>query len=303
LPISPREAFGIARVQFMERWPIVRLSDEERTHLTVLLGKKVLAAQKRKRIQVLLKADASADGPAWIDSRIAEAYDVSVVTVGKLAYYGPEETKLPPGWAMVGALADRDAPPTAEEWRRLKPELRRLPGHADDAKVSMIFQDAVATEVWANMAIQCRMRAFFEPPKLFDEVADKRLTCRFEDVTWEKALSETLEQHGLAYRIEGGPKNRYILVFSFQEEGGEEAVGVAVRLRRCMTGEGGRLLWAYEGDEAVAGRTLFAAGGGDDLPNVITQRGRLFFAHGPDFRDDRVFPHGVTPPSTLPAYK
>jgi transposase len=63
---------------------IVRLSDEERTHLTVLLGKKVLAAQKRKRIQVLLKADASADGPAWIDSRIAEAYDVSVVTVENL---------------------------------------------------------------------------------------------------------------------------------------------------------------------------------------------------------------------------
>ena len=63
---------------------IVRLSDEERKQLTDLLGKKVLAAQKRKRAQVLLKADAGPDGPAWIDSRIAEAFDVSVVTVENL---------------------------------------------------------------------------------------------------------------------------------------------------------------------------------------------------------------------------
>lgn len=63
---------------------VVRLSDEERKQLMDLLGKKVLAAQKRKRAQVLLKADASPDGPAWIDSRIAEAFDVSVVTVENL---------------------------------------------------------------------------------------------------------------------------------------------------------------------------------------------------------------------------
>jgi len=63
---------------------IVRLSDEERKQLTDLLGKKVLAAQKRKRAQALLKADASPDGPAWIDRRIAEAFDVSVVTVENL---------------------------------------------------------------------------------------------------------------------------------------------------------------------------------------------------------------------------
>ena len=63
---------------------IVRLSDEERNQLTELLGRKILAAKKRKRSQVLLKADASPDGPAWIDSRIAEAFGVSVVTVEKI---------------------------------------------------------------------------------------------------------------------------------------------------------------------------------------------------------------------------
>ena len=63
---------------------VVRLSDEEKKQVTDLLGKKVLAAQKRTRAQVLLKADASPDGPAWMDGRIAEAFDVSVVTVENL---------------------------------------------------------------------------------------------------------------------------------------------------------------------------------------------------------------------------
>ena len=63
---------------------IVRLSDEERKRLAELLGRKVLAAKKRMRVQVLLKADASPDGPAWIDSRISEAFGVSVVTIEKI---------------------------------------------------------------------------------------------------------------------------------------------------------------------------------------------------------------------------
>jgi|ERR1035437_3799045 hypothetical protein len=63
---------------------IVRLNDEERKRLTDLLGKKVLAAQKRKRAQVFLKADASEDGPAWVDQRIAEACDVTVATIENL---------------------------------------------------------------------------------------------------------------------------------------------------------------------------------------------------------------------------
>ena len=68
----------------MSKRYIVRLSDEERKQLAELLGKTVLAAKKRMRAQVLLKADAGKDGPAWIDTRIAEAFDVSVVTVEKI---------------------------------------------------------------------------------------------------------------------------------------------------------------------------------------------------------------------------
>ncbi len=60
---------------------LVRLTDEERTQLQKLLAKKRLAAQKRKRAQILLKADAGENGPGWVDTRIAEAFDVTVVTV------------------------------------------------------------------------------------------------------------------------------------------------------------------------------------------------------------------------------
>jgi len=63
---------------------VVRLNDDERAYLAGLLGKKVLAAKKRKRAEVLLKADAGPDGPAWIDARIAEAFDVSTVTIEKI---------------------------------------------------------------------------------------------------------------------------------------------------------------------------------------------------------------------------
>jgi transposase len=68
----------------MTKHYIVRLSQEEQKQLAALLGRKVLAAKKRMRAQVLLKADASPDGPAWGDSRIAEAFDVSLVTVQKV---------------------------------------------------------------------------------------------------------------------------------------------------------------------------------------------------------------------------
>lgn len=60
---------------------VVRLTGEERAQLKQLLAKKRLAAQKRKRAQILLKADTSQDGPGWVDTRIAEAFDVTVASV------------------------------------------------------------------------------------------------------------------------------------------------------------------------------------------------------------------------------
>jgi hypothetical protein len=56
----------------MQKKYIVRLSQEERTHLHQVIKKLKGTSQKVRRAQILLKADV--DGPAWPDHRIAEAF-------------------------------------------------------------------------------------------------------------------------------------------------------------------------------------------------------------------------------------
>ncbi len=58
---------------------IVRLTDAERATLGEVVAKLRGTSQKVRRAQVLLKADA--DGPAWTDARIAEAFDCRTKTV------------------------------------------------------------------------------------------------------------------------------------------------------------------------------------------------------------------------------
>ena len=61
---------------------IVRLSDEERAVCQEVVKKLKGSSQKVRRAQILLKADA--DGPAWTDSRIAEAFNCRVQTIENL---------------------------------------------------------------------------------------------------------------------------------------------------------------------------------------------------------------------------
>lgn len=61
---------------------VVRLSDEERQSLELLLSGKRVAAAKVLRARMLLKADA--DGPAWTDPKIAAAFEVGASTVHRL---------------------------------------------------------------------------------------------------------------------------------------------------------------------------------------------------------------------------
>ncbi len=66
----------------MQKKYIVRLSKEERNTLQEVVKKLNGSSQKVRRAQILLKADA--DGPAWSDSRIAEAFGCRRQTVEKL---------------------------------------------------------------------------------------------------------------------------------------------------------------------------------------------------------------------------
>jgi hypothetical protein len=63
----------------MEKKYIVRLTDEERGVLAVVVKKLKGTSQKVRRAQILLKADAN--GPAWTDKRIAEAFSCRTKTV------------------------------------------------------------------------------------------------------------------------------------------------------------------------------------------------------------------------------
>ena len=63
----------------MQKKYIVRLSKEERNTLREVVRKLKGSGQKVRRAQILLKADV--DGPAWSDSRIAEAFGCRRQTV------------------------------------------------------------------------------------------------------------------------------------------------------------------------------------------------------------------------------
>lgn len=66
----------------MNKKYIVRLSDEERQACQDVVKKLKGTSQKVRRAQILLKTDA--DGPAWTDAMIAEAFSCRVQTIEKL---------------------------------------------------------------------------------------------------------------------------------------------------------------------------------------------------------------------------
>ena len=66
----------------MDKKYIVRLSDVERQHCVGVVKKLKGTSQKVRRAQILLKANA--DGPAWTDAKIADAFGCRVQTVESL---------------------------------------------------------------------------------------------------------------------------------------------------------------------------------------------------------------------------
>lgn len=66
----------------MNKKYVVRLLDEERANCHAVIKKLKGSSQKVRRAQILLKSDA--DGPAWTDERIADAFHCRVQTVENL---------------------------------------------------------------------------------------------------------------------------------------------------------------------------------------------------------------------------
>ena len=66
----------------MQKKYIVRLTDEERVELQDVIARLRGGSQKARRARMLLQADA--DGPAWTDARIADAFGCRRQTVESL---------------------------------------------------------------------------------------------------------------------------------------------------------------------------------------------------------------------------
>jgi len=84
---------------------IVRLSEEERAVCREVIKKLKGSSQKVRRAQLLLKADV--DGPGWIDSRIAEAFNCRVQTIENL-----RKRVVTEGFELALEGKKRQQPPT-----------------------------------------------------------------------------------------------------------------------------------------------------------------------------------------------
>ena len=89
----------------MNKKYVVRLSEEERGLCQEVIKKLKGSSQKARRAQILLKADA--DGPAWTDGRIAEAYNCRVQTIENL-----RKRLVSEGFELALEGKKRQEPPT-----------------------------------------------------------------------------------------------------------------------------------------------------------------------------------------------
>ena len=89
----------------MHKKYIVRLNDTEQQTLKEVVKKLKGTSQKVRRAQILLKADA--DGPAWTDTKIAEAFNCRVQTIEKL-----RKRLVTEGFELALNGKKRQTPPT-----------------------------------------------------------------------------------------------------------------------------------------------------------------------------------------------
>lgn len=73
-----------------KKYPVT-LTPAQRDDLLTLIGAGVAPARKLLHARILLKADQSSDGPAWVDDQIADAVEVSQPTVARVRRQCAEE--------------------------------------------------------------------------------------------------------------------------------------------------------------------------------------------------------------------
>lgn len=118
---------------------VVRLTEEEREQLQGVVSRGKVAAAKRRRAQVLLKADAGAEGSGPTDQQVAEALDVSTRSVHRFRKEYVEE-----GWpAAIERQPRRQRPP------------RKFDGAAEACLVAVACSPAPAGQARWTLQLLC----------------------------------------------------------------------------------------------------------------------------------------------------
>jgi DNA-binding transcriptional ArsR family regulator len=92
-----------------KKYPVI-LSETERDDLMSLIAAGTAPARKLTHARILLKADQSPEGPAWVDEQVAEAVETSQPTISRVRKQYFEE-------GLEAALNRR--PPNREYHRKL----------------------------------------------------------------------------------------------------------------------------------------------------------------------------------------
>jgi transposase len=95
-----------------KKYPVI-LTQTEREHLKSLIAAGTAPARKLTHARILLKADQSPEGPAWVDEQVADAVEVSQPTVSRVRKQYFQE-------GLRAALNQR--PPNREYRRKLDGE-------------------------------------------------------------------------------------------------------------------------------------------------------------------------------------
>ena len=147
----------------------VTLTADERQQLQKLIGVGKAAAKKLAHARILLKADAAPGGPAWSDSGIAKAVEVSTDTVARVRERFVEQGL---GAALVRKKQDQ---PSRE---------RVLDGRAEAKLIALACSAAPAgREAWTMQL-------------LADKLVELKIVEAVSDETVRRALKKTRSSRG-----------------------------------------------------------------------------------------------------------
>jgi transposase len=116
---------------------VVRLTEEERAELQGLVRRGKVAAAKRSRAQVLLKADAGLEGSGSTDEQVAQSLEVSTRSVNRVRKAYVEEG--------LSAAIERQP-------RRKQPR-RKLDGAAEAHLVAVACSPPPAGQTWWTLRL------------------------------------------------------------------------------------------------------------------------------------------------------